>query len=421
MDLIERVKNIILQPKTEWQTIDGEQTSTGQLYTGYIIPLVAIGAIASLIGYSLVGVMFFGRMPISIGLSMAVMSFVMGLLAVFLLALIINVLAPTFGGKPDATQALKVAAYSYTPAWVAGLLNVVPALGMLGILAAFYGFYLLYLGLQTVMKAPEEKALPYTVVTIIAAIVMSVILGAITGMIGSSMMGGAMGGAMGGMMSGAVLDKVAKSSGGTTGDANAALGKLKEMGERAKAANEKMEAAQKSGDPAAQMQAAAAAMGALAGGDSNVEPIDHKELKTLLPETLNGMKRTALSSEKTGMAGFNVSIAQADYEDEQGRSIQLSINDSASAKAIMAIAGFGMMESDRETPDGYEKMGKANGRYFKEQYSKTTQSADYTTIVGERFMVEAHGRSVDMATLKSALAKLDLGKLEAMKNQGVKK
>src|SRR3546814_6606106 len=74
---------------------------------------------------------------------------------------------------------MKVAAYSATAAWVAGIFAIVPSLAMLSILG-LYSLYLLYLGLPRLMKAPEEKALAYTAVTIVAAIVLAVIIGAVT-------------------------------------------------------------------------------------------------------------------------------------------------------------------------------------------------------------------------------------------------
>jgi hypothetical protein len=174
MALMDRVKNILFQPKQEWSVIDAEPASVGGLYTGYIIPLAAIGPLASIIGWSVFGlrVPFVGSMRIPIGFAVrnAVIVYVLGLVGVFVLSLIIDALAPTFGGQKNQTQALKVAAYSYTAAWVAGIFNLIPALALLGLLAGLYSLYLLYLGLPVLMKAPQEKAVGYTVVVIIVAI-----------------------------------------------------------------------------------------------------------------------------------------------------------------------------------------------------------------------------------------------------------
>lgn len=183
MSLMERAKNIVLQPKTEWPVIDAEQTSTGALYTGYIIPLAAIGPIAQIIGWSVFGMSlpFVGtfRIPIGYAVRTAVITYVASLIGTFVLALIIDALAPTFGGQKNQMQALKVAAYSSTAAWLAGIFGIIPALAILGLLG-LYSLYLLYLGLPVLMKAPEDKAVGYTVVVIICAIVLWIIIAYIT-------------------------------------------------------------------------------------------------------------------------------------------------------------------------------------------------------------------------------------------------
>jgi hypothetical protein len=183
MSLMARAKNIILTPKTEWPVIDTEQTSTGALYTGYIIPLALIGPVAQIIGWSVFGMSLpFGgpfRIPIGYAVRTAVITYVASLVSVFVLALIIDALAPTFGGQKNQMQALKVAAYSSTAAWVAGIFGIFPALAILGLLG-LYSLYLLYLGLPVLMKAPEDKAMGYTVVVIICAIVLWIIIAAVT-------------------------------------------------------------------------------------------------------------------------------------------------------------------------------------------------------------------------------------------------
>lgn len=184
MSLMERAKNILLQPKTEWPVIDAEQTTTGQLYTGYIIPLAAIGPIAQIIGMSLIGVSlpFLGsyRVPIGYALRSAIVAYVAALVGTFVLALIIDALAPTFGGQKNQIQALKVAAYASTAAWVAGILGILPALGLIVLLISLYSLFLLYLGLPVLMKAPQDKAMGYTVVVIVCWIVLWIIIGVIS-------------------------------------------------------------------------------------------------------------------------------------------------------------------------------------------------------------------------------------------------
>jgi Yip1 domain len=182
MSLVERAKNIILQPKREWPVIDAEPTTIGELYTRYVILLSAIPPIASFIGFSLFGmhVPLLGtiRIPIGSAISSAIVRYILGLVGVYVLALIIDALAPNFGGQKNQIQALKVAAYSSTAAWVAGIFAIIPALSVLGIVG-LYSLFLLYLGLPILMKSPPDRALGYTVVVILAAIVIFMIIGVI--------------------------------------------------------------------------------------------------------------------------------------------------------------------------------------------------------------------------------------------------
>lgn len=192
MKLIERVKGMILSPATEWQAVAAEPATIQGLYTGYNVPLAAIGPVASFIGLTLFGmsIPFAGAMRLTTTavLSQTIVSFLFGLVVVFLVALLINALAPKFGGESNQIQALKVAGYSSTPAWVAGVLNLVPALSPLVLFASLYSIYVLYLGLQSVMKAPKEKAIGYTVAVIIVAIVLGMVVGAVVGRIGMGLL-----------------------------------------------------------------------------------------------------------------------------------------------------------------------------------------------------------------------------------------
>ena len=183
MNLVERVKRILLTPREEWRVIDTEPATPASLYTGYIMPLAAIGPIAQVIGYSVFGVSFLGttyRTPLGSAITGAIVTYALMLVGVFVLALVIDALAPSFGGTRNQIQALKVSAYSSTASWIAGVFAILPGLRVLGILG-LYSLYLLYLGLPILMKSPEEKALGYTALVVIAAIVVFVLVSLVAG------------------------------------------------------------------------------------------------------------------------------------------------------------------------------------------------------------------------------------------------
>lgn len=187
--LVDRVKNILLTPKTEWPRIDAEASSIGGIYTSYIMILAAIGPVASVIGQQLFGIGFGIKPSLGFSLGSAVLSYILALVAVYVSALIINALAPTFGGTQDQLKAFKVAAYSSTAAWVAGIFGLIPLLGWLVLIGVVYGLYLLYLGLPRLMRVSEDKAVGYTVVVIVVQIVLYFVIGMIVTALAMSFFG----------------------------------------------------------------------------------------------------------------------------------------------------------------------------------------------------------------------------------------
>jgi hypothetical protein len=184
VNLVDRAKNLMLTPASEWDKISSETHTVQGLYTGWVMILAAIPAIATFIGFSLVGVGAFGisyRVPVVSGIAQAIASYLLALGSVYVFALVIDALSPSFGGEKNFIQAFKVAAFAPVASWLAGIFAILPALSILGLLG-LYSLYLLYVGLPRLMKTPAEKALPYTAVVILVGIVISVVVGVITGL-----------------------------------------------------------------------------------------------------------------------------------------------------------------------------------------------------------------------------------------------
>lgn len=181
-DILGRVQRLLLSPATEWAAINGEPSDMGSIYKNYVLPLVAFSALAGAIGSMMLGV------SLAIVLRGLLFAVIVGAAGVYLFALIIDALAPTFGGQKNAGQAFKVAAYAPTATWVASIFNIIPVLSILSILG-LYSLYLLYVGLPELMKCPKEKALVYTIVIFACAIVLAVVLSflLVPIMIGASM------------------------------------------------------------------------------------------------------------------------------------------------------------------------------------------------------------------------------------------
>ena len=271
MDIVTRVKDMVLAPKATWPAIAGEQTDTVSLYTQYVMILAAIPAVAGFIGMSIFGFGFgFGgvtmRVPFMSGLVQMVLGYGMSLAMVYVLALIADFLAPKFDGQQNQMSALKMIAYSSTAAMVGGIFSLIPALGVLGIVASLYSLYTLYLGVPTMMKVPQEKAFPYTAVLVVCAIVvvgiMMAVLGAVRGgpTMGMSGMSGP-GGAVSIETPRGTMNVEQAPGGGTVkmqtpdGAVTIDIAKAQAWGKRMEEASKKMQAAQQSGNQAEMEQA----------------------------------------------------------------------------------------------------------------------------------------------------------------------
>jgi Yip1 domain len=416
VSIVDRARNICLSPATEWPIIAGETTTAGTLMSGYVVPLAAIGAIAGFVGGSLIGrtLPFIGtyRVGFISGLVFALFTVCMAVVGVFLLSLVINALAPTFGGEQNSAQALKLAVYSYTPAWVAGVLQILPLLGIFAIFAAFYGLYLLYLGIPRLMKCPEDKAVAYTAVVVVCAIVMSAIIAVMGGtIVGAGMIGA---GALGG-------SAASRPSSEIQFDKNSAMGKLQDLGKKLEESNKKVEAAQKTGDHKAEAAAAIEGLGTLFGGGKRVDPIAIGQLKSFVPDSFAGLAKTSSNAEKTGIAGLMVSKAEARYGDGAGKTVSLDISDTGGVSGLLGLASWAGVEGEKDDDSGTEKTEKIGGRLVHERTSKRGGTNEFGLVLGDRFMVSAKGNGVSVSELKAAFSALDLAKLESMSEVGVQR
>jgi hypothetical protein len=407
MALIQRVQDILLKPKETWPTIAQEPASVASIYNSYVIYLAAIPAIAGFIGLSLVGIGGFGfglRIPIVTGLVNMVVGYVLSLAMVFVLALIVDALAPTFNGTKNQVAALKVVAYASTAGFVGGIFSLLPALSILGLLVSLYSIYLLYTGLPVLMRTPADKAGAYTAVVIVCGIVLSILIGVITstliGMGGMAGMTGMPSGSRGG-------DVTIKTPGG---EVNIDTSKMEEMAKKMEEAGKRMEEAQKSGDSAAAGKAMSDMMGALGG---NAVPIPAQELKALLPEAIGDLKRESFEAQGGQAMGIAGSSAKGSYGAGEQR-VRLSITDAGGMAGLAAMAGWAQMTVDRETNTEVEKVYKQGNRTVREEYRKDGSHGEVTVILANGVIVEAQGDRVDLATLKKIVEGVNLAKLETM-------
>lgn len=174
MSIIDRIKNIILTPKTEWLVIDGENDTFSSLMTKYVIPLLIIGALAAFIGYGFIGIdaFFFKIKGIKWGAWFGIRQLLSGIVGYFVATYVIDALAPGFSSEKNLNKSAQLVAYASTPSWVAAIFMIIPALSIMGLLG-LYGIYLFYIGLPILKKTPEDKRVAYMIVAALVIIVAS--------------------------------------------------------------------------------------------------------------------------------------------------------------------------------------------------------------------------------------------------------
>jgi hypothetical protein len=416
MNLIARAQAILLKPKETWPVIAAETTDTASIYSGYLVFLAAIPALAGFIGLTMIGVGAFGvsyRLPIATGLIQMVIGYLLSLLMVYVLALIVNALAPTFGGTKNQLAALKLVAYGSTAGFVGGIFNLIPSIGLLGLLAAIYSIYLIYTGIAVLMRCPADKAGAYTAVVIVCAVIAGVVLAGVTSLfVSRGPMGFANGTAgVSGLPGTGGGDMQIKTPDGATVTINPSA--MADMAKRMEDAGKRMESAQKSGDPAAAGKAMGDILGAVTGC-GNAAPIASADLKAMLPESIGDMKRTGVEAQSNAAMGISASTAKASYAAGDRRA-ELSIVDSGGLAGLATMAGWAGMTMDKESDGKVEKVYKDGARTVHEEYRKDGSQGEMTVILANGVIVSAEGHGVDLATLKGMVAGVDLAKIEATK------
>ena len=185
--IVARAKGIVTRPAAEWAAIAAEPISSFEVLTGYAAPLAAIGAVALFIGQVLIGlsVPLIGivRASALTAIATGVLLFALSLLVVIALGLIVNLLAPRFGGERNGARAFKVAAYSHTPIWLAGIAYALPWIGFLWIIAGLYGLFIGMRGLPVMMRCPKERAPAYALAAGACGFVLFAIVGSVIAML----------------------------------------------------------------------------------------------------------------------------------------------------------------------------------------------------------------------------------------------
>jgi hypothetical protein len=369
--IIERAKAIILTPKDEWPKIALETQSQGDILKGYVLPLAAIGPVASLIGGQVFGYGAFGfsyRPGLVSALISAVIAYILSIVSIYVLMFIVDFLAPKFNGESNRLNAFKLVAYSYTASWLAGVFGLIPSLAFFSLLG-LYSLYLLYVGATPMMKVPSDKAAGFTAVAVVCAIVLAIVVAPITVAVTALFGGGA-----------AMIASNDTDSGTVTipGVGSIDVNKAEKFGQQVQdSANGKSPA------------------------------VDAAKMQELLPADIGSFKRSGTQTVAMGQMGSTAEGTYA-YGD---KTFTLRIADMS---ALGALAGLGSalgVEQSREDANGYEKTHTVDGQMQTESWNKADSSGKFGRMVANRFMIEAEGKADNIDQLKAAVASVDPGDL----------
>ena len=372
--IIDRAKNILLTPKAEWARIEPEEADVNKLYIGYVLPLAALSAICGIIGMSVFGVGALGihiRVPIVEAIISGVIQVACYVAGVFLLGVIANALAPTFGSVPNQGQAHKLMAYSFTASLLAGVFSIFPPIAILGLLG-LYSFALLFIGLPIMMKTPDDKRVGYFATLVIIGIVTFFVIGAVMGF--ARLATGGLSGAPGFSVTQQGGPSSVQGSVELPGGGAIDLSEIEKLGEQ-----------------------------------GAVRTLSSEQMHGLLPQSLPGGFALAASSVNSAMG---VTTAEGTYN-RGNSSIRLSVVNMGEMGAIASMAGAVGASETRQDADGYSRMNTVDGRVVTEEMSRSGNSASYG-VVGRGVAVTADGNGVTVEEVRGAVESVGIQRVEAM-------
>ena len=375
--LVARIQAILLKPAETWDLIAAEPASIPAIFTGYVVPLAAVGPVCGVLA-----ALAFGHLGLLWAMIGGIVGYVLSLGMTYVMAFVVDVLAPNFDGRRDLLSAFKLVAYAGTASYVAGVLQLLPMLGGLVALAAFiYSIYLFYLGLPKLMKNPADKSIVYIAVVAICGLVMAIIIWVVVGGITAVGVGAAM---LGSHHLSVNTVTFHDKTGSVTVNAAQAIA---------------------AADPVAAHSAEAPA--------KPLKIADAHAMLDLMPPIFDGATRADTTVSSGGVAGIAAATAEATYT-VGGGTVHLKIADMGSMAGVGAMANALNVNSNTSSDGGYETIKTDGNRITTERYDTAGKNGEYDLVLNGRVAVSAEGHHVDMATLKSLVGEVDIDKVDAL-------
>ncbi|SHK74669.1 Protein of unknown function [Marinobacter antarcticus] len=178
---------LLTHPDQQWEAIRRESESVTRLYTGHVLLLALIPALAGFFGTTQVGWQIgdgqVTRLSISSALSLSVLFYAAMLAGIFILGKFIDFFAATYDAVDETPRGITMAAYTATPIFLIGVIAVYPNIWvnmLAGLVAIAYAVYLLYEGLPILMRIPEDRGFMFATAVLTVGLIMFVALLAIS-------------------------------------------------------------------------------------------------------------------------------------------------------------------------------------------------------------------------------------------------
>ncbi|GAA6141176.1 Yip1 family protein [Hydrogenophaga sp. 5NK40-0174] len=369
MNVVDRVKQVIMEPGKAWPSIEGENAGFKDVLFGYVLVLAGISAFGQFLAAWVWGIDSFGGALLGF-----VRDFILLVAGTFVLAWLAKALAPIFGGRGSFDSAYRLVVYASTAVWLAALVSVVPVLGFLVALGAMcWTIYTLYLGAPVLMMiASKSKTVGYTAALVVSGIVVGLIMAAIFG-----------------------VSDVGRDDVDVHEDGDHAKVDINLPGMNISVDTGKMEAAQEALEKAEEEGVQAKAMSTEA-------------LQPFVPESVADWTRKSFKSTH-GNVGMAFSSVEARYTQDGDKRLELKVMDIGAAPVLkMAAAAWSSVTLHQEEGDEVTNIYQADGYAIKEQYRKSGQSAEMAMLLPNGVMVELSGTRVGIEELKGVAEAIDI-------------
>lgn len=180
MNIGNRVKKILFSPRKEWQVIAAQHEEPVNILRSYILPLVLIGAGAAFIGHGFIGDPFMHNKAVGVayGVFNALNCVVVSIITVYIIAVVLNELAPSFESTRDISKSFQLVAYGATPILLGQLFAFIPVFENIAkFTGAVYAIYLWRLGLPVLKNTPSSKNILYLLIIFAGLIMVYAVVG----------------------------------------------------------------------------------------------------------------------------------------------------------------------------------------------------------------------------------------------------